>query len=60
MFLAGIFIGKYHFKSEGTEIKKASETAVSSLVFDSLANQPIVETKVTPELLWKFGRIGEM
>lgn len=28
-------------------------------VFDSLAKQPIVETKVTPELLWKFGRIGE-
>ncbi len=26
---------------------------------DSLASQTITETKVTPELLWKFGRIGE-
>jgi len=31
----------------------------TSSVFDSLANQPINETRVTPELLWKFGRIGE-
>lgn len=26
---------------------------------DSLASQKITETRVTPELLWKFGRIGE-
>ena len=26
---------------------------------DSLASQPITETRVSPELLWKFGRIGE-
>jgi dipeptidyl aminopeptidase/acylaminoacyl peptidase len=26
---------------------------------DSLASQPITETRVTPELLWKFGRVGE-
>ncbi len=28
-------------------------------MFDSLANQPITEKRVTPELLWKFGRINE-
>lgn len=41
--------------------QKKSETLVSQggSKFDSLANQPIHETKVTPELLWKFGRLGE-
>ncbi len=34
-----------------------NQTSLSKM--DSLANQPIIETKVTPELLWKFGRIGE-
>ncbi|PKP20641.1 MAG: hypothetical protein CVU05_08655, partial [Bacteroidetes bacterium HGW-Bacteroidetes-21] len=36
-----------------------NDSAVSKTKSDSLAAQPITETKVTPELLWKFGRIGE-
>lgn len=35
-----------------TDVKKKS-------TFDSLANQAITESKFTPELLWKFGRVGE-
>lgn len=34
-------------------------TTSTSVIFDSLANQPINENRVTPELLWKFGRLGE-
>ena len=37
--------------------KKVDKGSVSES--DSLANQPITETKVTPELLWKFGRVSE-
>lgn len=39
--------------------KKTNEKSASKDMFDSLANQPITEKRVTPELLWKFGRIGE-
>lgn len=34
-------------------------TTSKSVIFDSLANQPINENRVSPELLWKFGRLGE-
>ncbi len=59
IFIAGIFIGKFNFKTSGGVENNISQSATSN-VFDSLASQPINETKVTPELLWKFGRIGEM
>lgn len=39
--------------------KSVNKVSQLTLKFDSLANQPINETKVTPELLWKFGRLGE-
>ena len=60
IFFAGIFLGKYDFKSKTEKVTNELTLASISIVFDSLANQPIIETKVTPELLWKFGRIGEM
>jgi len=37
----------------------ATNTQPSVTKSDSLAAQPITETRVTTELLWKFGRVGE-
>lgn len=60
IFVIGIFLGKYNFNFKAGNTDSVSESATTSLVFDSLASQPINETKVSPELLWKFGRIGEI
>lgn len=46
------------FYSCNNKTETDSNAVVTTI--DSLANQPINETKVTPELLWKFGRIGEV
>lgn len=43
----------------GNRSNQLITTTSNSAIFDSLANQPINETRVTPELLWKFGRLGE-
>ncbi|MCX7862619.1 MAG: S9 family peptidase [Bacteroidales bacterium] len=41
------------------ENKVIQTSKVKKSTFDSLANQVIHEKRFTPELLWKFGRIGE-
>jgi dipeptidyl aminopeptidase/acylaminoacyl peptidase len=45
------------FSCKNDKSSEVSKKTVST--FDSLANQPINETVFTPELLWKFGRVGE-
>ncbi len=60
VFFAGLFAGRHCLKSNKECSKETKNPQVSGLVFDSLANQPVAETKVTPELLWKFGRVGEL
>lgn len=48
-------------KNDSDSINKQSDNnQITACEMDSLENQPITETKVTPELLWKFGRIGEI
>ncbi|PIP55254.1 MAG: peptidase S9 [Bacteroidetes bacterium CG23_combo_of_CG06-09_8_20_14_all_32_9] len=42
----------------GNKEGKTSDLQTFVSKMDSLANQPITETKVNAELLWKFGRIG--
>lgn len=59
IFLAGLYSGRYfHAKDQNGASKQNTEVTVSH-AFDSLANQTITEEFVSPELLWKFGRIGE-
>jgi dipeptidyl aminopeptidase/acylaminoacyl peptidase len=60
VFFAGILAGKHCMKCNKESAKEETKSGATVSVFDSLAAQPIVETKVTPELLWKFGRVGEM
>ncbi len=42
-----------------TNNRPQEKSVTNQSIFDSLANQPITETVFTPELLWKFGRVGE-
>lgn len=44
-------------KNSGT--KSESPAVAGKSKCDSLSKQEITETKVTPELLWKFGRVGD-
>jgi len=41
------------------EKKTILKENIQKSTFDSLSNQPITEKVFTPELLWKFGRIGD-
>jgi len=58
VFIAGIVLALFSCIDVNVKMeKKVDKGSVSES--DSLANQPITETKVTPELLWKFGRVSE-
>ena len=60
VFFAGIFAGKHCLKCDKSCTNESGSKQENKLVFDSLANQTINETKVTAELLWKFGRVAEI
>ncbi|NSW44307.1 MAG: S9 family peptidase [Bacteroidales bacterium] len=57
LFFCSLLLMSWSCNKPQPSEEKSSSTQVN--LFDSLANQTINETKVTPELLWKFGRIGE-
>lgn len=53
-------IGMSCNKNQVGEDNTAADVSVISVSLqDSLSKQPITEEKVTPELLWKFGRVSD-
>jgi len=57
--LLGIAVIAIAACNSGTKKGGSNQEAGAVSKSDSLAKQAITETRITPELLWKFGRVGE-